>query len=109
MTSLTFGENFNQPIELLDLKSVTSLTFGENFNQPIQSLDLKSVTSLTYTVNRSMSFNDIYAQLTKNPYRLNHIIFKYDEITIRFTTISKYSPYTYPHIYHNIRKIMNGR
>lgn len=38
VTSLTFGDCFNQPVIGLDLKNVTNLTFGDEFNQPTQSL-----------------------------------------------------------------------
>ena len=45
--SLTFGDNFNQPINDSIPESVTHLTFGYYFNQPIKDSIPESVTHLT--------------------------------------------------------------
>jgi len=37
LTSLSFGNNFNQPINNLP-NTITNLSFGRNFNQPISNL-----------------------------------------------------------------------
>ena len=45
---LTFGWNFNRPIEGCIPNSVTHLTFGYYFNQPIEGCIPNSVTHLTF-------------------------------------------------------------
>ncbi|EGC38540.1 hypothetical protein DICPUDRAFT_28495, partial [Dictyostelium purpureum] len=37
LTSLHFGDNFNQPIDLVLLQNLKTLSFGSNFNQKIKS------------------------------------------------------------------------
>jgi hypothetical protein len=46
LTSLTFGQSFNQPVNNLP-ETLTSLTFGSWFIQPVDNLP-KKVTSLTF-------------------------------------------------------------
>ena len=58
---LTFGTQYNQSVDALDLKNVTHLTFGTQFNQSVDALDLKNVTHLTfgYQFNQSVDALDL--------------------------------------------------
>jgi hypothetical protein len=61
---LSFGENFNRPVDVLP-KSLTHLTFGNDFNQPVNSLP----TSLVY-----LKFGDNFNQPVDSlPSSLTHL------------------------------------
>jgi len=58
VTHLKFGNWFNQPINNCIPPSVTHLTFGSHFNQPIKDCIPSSVTHLTFDVCFDQSIKD---------------------------------------------------
>jgi len=57
ITHLTFGNTFDQAVDLLP-PNITHLTFGENFNQPVDHLP-SSITHLTFGYNFNQPVNHL--------------------------------------------------
>ena len=68
LTHLTFGNNFNKPVDNLP-GSITNLTFGNNFNKPVDNLPC-SITNLTFYG----SFNQLVDNL---PCSITNLTFGY--------------------------------
>ncbi|HLX54594.1 MAG TPA: FNIP repeat-containing protein [Aquella sp.] len=59
ITQLTFGDNFNQPIEKLNFPNLTHITFGKNFNQQIiKDIFPPNVTHITFGKNFMKSITE---------------------------------------------------
>lgn len=85
---MTFGDDFNQPINGRIPDSVTHLTFSNNFNQAINSCIPKFVTHLAFGWNFNQSVKDCI------PRSVTHLSFGYrfdkniDELPISGNNIS---------------------
>ena len=64
ITHITFGDDFNQNIDNLNLTKISHIIFGKNFNQSIDNLKIPSLTHLTFGYDFNQELNLKIPQLT---------------------------------------------